>query len=218
MSFQQTVREDADETQRMIAAAYPDPTVARTVVVDLVAAGMSSADVTLMSPWPVDAPRQERSLVLDHPLLVRLVSALVMGLIASGAALLWASPDRWPLYGIIGAVLGAVSISFASAVAATSPPHWHEALLGDPLGAVTVEVKTTDLTSAEVAQVVMSQHDPALVQTITEPGPRPPSERVLWEHRDGLSPLEELDSWVTTRSSKEKRPQTRGRHLQVDRP
>jgi len=219
VSIDTTPLENSDEALRRIAAAYPEVSVAETVVVDLVNAGLRSADVTTMTPWPVAASRKRPGRVLDHPFLMALLSALVLGLVAAVAALRWASPDRWIIYGILGASLGAISSSLASALTATSPPHWHYELLGDPLGAVTVEVSTTDPASADLARLVMTRHAPALVQAQTEPGPRAPGERVLWEHDDGLSPLEELDSWVSARSSKQEAAaqSRRGRHLAVDR-
>jgi hypothetical protein len=219
MSTDTSPRDNTEEALRTIAAAYPETSVAHDVVGDLVNAGLSSADVTVMSPWPVDAPLKRPIRILDHPILLALISALAMGLVAATAALLWASPDTWIAYGIIGASLGAISSSLASALTATSPPHWHDELLGDPLGAVTIEVNTTDPDSADVARQVMTSHAPALIQAQTEPGPRAPSERVLWEHEDGLSPLEELDTWVSARVSKpgSTAPRRKGRHLEADR-
>jgi hypothetical protein len=209
-------RPNPDEAVRKIAAAYNDSSVAQTVVGDLAKAGMHSADITLMSPWPVAIPTEPRYRFLDHPFLVSLIGAFLVGGVAGLAGLLLANPERWALYAVIGAVVGAFSGSFASAVAATSPPNWHDQLLGDPLGAVTVEVNTTDGRSADVARLVMSGHGPALVQAQTEPGPRPPRERVLWQHEEGLSPLGELSSWLSSRPDRRKSP-IRGRHLEIDR-
>jgi hypothetical protein len=132
-------------------------------------------------------------------------------------AWLWADPGRW-IYALLGMALGALTGSMASALAATSPPEWHEHLLGDPLGGVTVEVSTTDGSSAEVAKAVMAVHDPALVESTTEPGPRPPVERVLWDHEEGLSPLEELSTWVVGREAHASRQRRRrGRHIEQGR-
>ncbi len=217
MSIDIRQRQDTDEAVRKIAAAYTDVSVALTVVGDLVKAGMSSADITLMNPWPVAMPHDDRDRFLDHPLLVAILSSLALGLVASASAWLWASPGRWTTYGLIGAAVGAISGSLASALTAASPPHWHDRLLGDPLGALTVEVSTTDDKSADVARVVMAGHAPALVQAQTEPAPRPPSERVLWHHEDGLSPLAELESWMSARSNGKRPPSRRGRHLEADR-
>ncbi|MGH8916489.1 MAG: hypothetical protein ACRDZM_18485 [Acidimicrobiia bacterium] len=217
MSFEIRQRQEPDAAVRKIAAAYTDQSVAQTVVGDLVRAGMSSADITLMSPWPVDMPHDDRDRFLDHPFLVALVGAIGLGLVAATSAWLWAIPDRWLIYGVIGAVVGAITGSLASALTAASPPHWHDRLLGDSLGALTVEVSTTDDMSADVARQVMAGHAPALVQAQTEPGPKPPSERVLWHHDQGLSPLAELDSWMSSRARRRRSPRPRGRHAEPDR-
>lgn len=218
MAFDTQRRPHPDEDVRKVTAAYTDASVAPMVVGELVKAGMDSADVTIMTPWPVSYPRQGEPLALDHPLKTALASALALGIVASATALLWANPGRWMAYGLLGAALGAVSSYLASALTATSPPFWHDRLLGDRLGAVTVEVSTTDATSADVARLVMTRHAPALMEGRTEPGPRPRSERVLWEHDDGLSPLEELGAWVrSTTISMGGGTQRRGRHLAVDR-
>lgn len=217
MSFDIQQRHDPDDAVRKIAAAYADVSVAQTVVGDLVKAGMSSADITLMNPWPVAMPHDDRDRILDHPFLVALLGSIALGFVTSASAWLWASPDRWMIYGLIGAVIGAISGSLASALTAASPPHWHDRLLGDPLGALTVEVNTTDDRSADVARLVMAGHAPALVQAQTEPAPRPPSERVLWHHEEGLSPLAELDSWMSARERGKRPPSSRGRHMEPDR-
>lgn len=217
MSIDIQQRQDSDDAVRKIAAAYTDASVAQSVVGDLVKAGMRSADITLMNPWPVAMPHDDRDRFLDHPFLVAILSSLALGFVTAASAWLWASPDRWMTYGVIGAVVGAISGSLASALTAASPPHWHDRLLGDPLGALTVEVSTTDDKSADVARIVMAGHAPALVQAQTEPAPRPPSERVLWHHEEGLSPLAELDSWMSSRSKGKRPPPRRGRHLEADR-
>jgi hypothetical protein len=201
-----------------ITAAYTDPSVAPTVVADLVGAGMKEAEVTVMSPWPVTgAPNPVRHRLPDRLLTASLATALVMGGVLWVVAWLWADPGRW-VYGLLGLILGALTGSMARALAATSPPDWHECLLGDPLGAVTVEVSTTDGESAEVARSVMAVHEPALVEATTEPGPRQPVEHVLWDHEEGLSPLEELSSWVSGRDARvQEPPRQRGRHLEPGR-
>lgn len=212
-------RPDTDQTVRKIAAAYTDPSTAQSVIGDLVKSGMSSADITIMQPWPVATPPEPRGRFLDHPVLVAVMGALVLGGVAALAGLMWANPERWVTYGLLGAAVGAITGSVASALTATSPPLWHDRLLGDPLGAVTVEVSTTDEQSADVARLVMSGHAPALVQTQTEPGPRPPAKRVLWEHEDGLSPMAELNAWMRHRlpSMRRSAVPSRGRHLGPDR-
>jgi hypothetical protein len=210
-------RLEHSEDIRKIAAAYTDASTVPVVVGDLVRAGMAEADVMIMNPWPVNHPRGDRWMFLDHPIQVAFFSAIILGLVSSVSALLWGNPERWMIYGLLGVVLGAVGSSLAGALAATSPPHWDELLLGDHLGAVTVEVNTTDETSADVARLVMTRHDPALVEAWTEPGPRPPSEHLLWQHEEGRSPLEELRSWAETERAAKGPDPRRGRHLEVDR-
>jgi len=221
MPYDLEPRPDTDETVQKIAAAYTDAAVAHSVVVDLVEASLTEADVTVMHTWPVAiwAQQMDRVRFLDHPVRTALLGGLILGGVASVSARLWANPDHWMIYGLLGVVLGVMAGSVAGALTATSPPHWHDRLLGDPLGAVTVEVSTTDHRSADVARLVMASHDPALVQAHEEPGPRPPSERVLWEHEEGLSPLEELGTWLETRSveKSEEERRSRGRHLAPDR-
>ncbi len=217
MTFDTRRRPNPPEEVRKVAAAYLDRSLAPVVVGDLVKAGMSETDVTIMPPWPSSYTRTDLPAFLDRPWQVGLFGALVLGVIASAAALFWADLERWLEYGLLGAVVGAASSSLASALSASSPPHWHDRLLGDRLGAVTIEVTTTDRDSAERAKVILASHEPSLVQSRTEPGPRPPSEHVLWHHRDGISPLVELDSWINGTSRRKRPIRRRGRHLEADR-
>jgi hypothetical protein len=212
-------RPDSDETVRKLAAAYTDASVAHSVIIDLVDAGLNEADVTVRHPWPVSKAARpgDRGRFFDHPARMAVFGGLALGGIASMSAWLWANPGQWLVYGLLGMTVGVITGSLAGALTATSPPHWHDRLLGDPLGAVTVEVTTTDPDSADVARLVMAGHDPALVQAETEPGPRPPAERVLWEHEEGLSPLQELGSWLEARAQRPppEPARRRGRHLQT---
>jgi hypothetical protein len=204
-----------------ISAAYTDASRARAVIGDLVRAGISDAEVTVANPWPVGvAPsRHVLGTARSHPLLSALVGGLLFGLSLGALALLWAEPGRWLTYGAIGLLVGAaISGPMIDALAATGPPRWHDRRIGDPLGAVTVEVTATEDSSAEVARLVIAGHDPALVQMDSEPGPRPPSQNVLWEHDQGLSPLEELGSWLDRREAATREPRKqRGRHLAPER-
>lgn len=210
-------RPDFPDKTWKISAAYDDALAANAVVSDLIRAGMDDADVTVMSPWPVGGPpRDTRERLLDHPVWLSALAGLTLSVLLAAAAAIWAEPGSWMVYGAIGLVVGVISGTFAGALTASSPPHWHDRLLGDPLGAVTVEVSTTVDESADVAKVVMAHHDPSVVRTEAEPGPRPPTERVLWEHEDGLSPLQEVALWLEPRDPEPTR-NGRGRHLEPER-
>ena len=196
MSYYLEQRPRTAETIHKIAAAYSNPTDADTVVDDLRRAGLAETDITVMHPWPVTLPPEHSgNRLLDQPVWMGLISGLVMGVVVSIGALLWANPDHWMVYGALGMVLGVVSGSLAGALSATSPPHWHDQKLGDPLGATTVEVSTTDRSSYEIATRVMSLHHPTLIEARREKGARPPMTTVLWEHPAGLSPLQVLGAW-----------------------
>lgn len=210
-------RPDRSERTWKISAAYRDSSTAGAVVSDLVRAGLEEADVTMMSPWPVGlAPRDGRERLLDRPGRLSLLVGVALSVVLSVIAWVWGDPDTWMTYGLIGLLMGVVSGALTSALTASSPPHWHDRLLGDPLGAVTIEVSTTRDDSADVARVVMAHHDPSLVQTHTEAGPRPPAEHVLWEHEEGQTPLEALGSWMEGKETAAAAPR-RGRHLEADR-
>jgi hypothetical protein len=202
-----------------ISAAYDDALAANAAVGDLVRAGMHDADVTVMSPWPVGGPsRDPRERLLEHPVWLSALAGLTLSLLLATAAAIWAEPGSWMVYAAIGLVVGVISGTLAGALTASSPPHWHDRLLGDPLGAVTVEVRTTVDESADVAKVVMAHHDPSVVRTEAGPGPRPPTERVLWDHEDGLSPLEEIGLWFEPKERKAPPlSRDRGRHLEPER-
>ncbi len=210
-------RPDFPDKRWKISAAYDDALAANAVVSDLVRAGLDDADVTVMNPWPVGGPpRDARERLLDDPIWLSVLAGFTLSALLAVAAAIWAEPGSWMLYAAIGLVVGVISGTLAGALTASSPPHWHDRLLGDPLGAVTVEVSTTVDESADVAKVVMAHHDPSVVRTEAEPGPRPPTERVLWEHEDGLSPLQEVALWL---EPKDPKPVTRGRgrHLEPER-
>ncbi len=201
-----------------ISAAFEDASAAQAAIVDLVRAGLREADVTVMSPWPMGAPAPDvGDRLLDHPVRLAVATGLAMAALLAAAAAIWAGSGNWVLYGWIGVVVGVLGSTLAGALSASSPPNWHDRLLGDRLGAVTVDVSTTADESADVARAVMANHDPSVVLTLTEPGPRPPEEHVLWDHEEGLSPLEHLSSWRDARVRAEERRAPRGRHLEPDR-
>ncbi len=212
-------RPDFPDKTWKISAAYDDAFAAHAAVADLVRAGMNDADVTVMSPWPVGGPpRDARERLFEHPVWLSALAGVTLAVLLAAAAAIWAESGSWVLYGAIGLVVGVISGTLASALTASSPPHWHDRLLGDPLGAVTVEVSTTVDESADVAKIVMAHHDPSVVRTEAEPGPRPPTERVLWEHEDGLSPLEEIGLWLEPKEqSPPSRSRGQGRHLEPER-
>jgi hypothetical protein len=214
-------RRDGDTIWK-INAAYTDSSKAQAVVGDLIRAGMPDAEVTVSNPWPIGlAPARDiMGTARRHLVASAMISGLFFGLVLSATALLWAAPGQWLIYGAIGFVVGAaVSGPMIDALTAASPPRGHERRIGDPLGAVTVEVTATEDHSADVARQVIAGHDPALVQMETEPGPKPPSQNVLWEHEDGLSPLEELGSWLGSREERAtgQPEKQRGRHLAAER-
>lgn len=211
-------RPDGGDSIWKINAAYTDASKAQEVVGDLLRAGMPAAEVMVASPWPGTIPPGTGLVEPRHrPLRTALLTGFLCGAILSGVALLWAGPGQWALYGLIGLVLGAaISRPMHDALTATSPPHWHDRRIGDPLGAITVEVSTTEDQSADIARLVMSGHDPSLVQMEVEPGPRPPSTRVLWHHDEGLSPLEAVGVWARGRdAARARRDRHRGRHLET---
>lgn len=209
-------RPEASDPIWTVTAAYEDAATAYVAVNDLVRAGMSQADVTVMSPWPAGAvPVDTRERLLDHPLRLAVATGLGMAAILALAAMVWAGSDNWVLYAWVGMVVGVLGTTLAGALTATSPPNWHDRLLGDRLGAVTVEVNTQENDEADLARAVMASHDPSVVLTLAGPGPRAPEDHVMWDHEDGLSPLQEIGSWREART--ENRPAQRGRHLDPGR-
>jgi hypothetical protein len=218
MSFES--RHNHQDTVSSIAAAFTDVGVAQAAVGDLARAGINASTITVMSPgsfgsagetrdWflkeSLDRPLEHsRPLLvaglLEHRLWYTVLGALLVGLVVSLGALVWANAENWLIYGAIGAVAGALTGSVANAAGAPDAPRLHPDFLGAPISAVTVEVETTDTATADVAQLLMARHAPALVQSQTRPAPRGPSERVMWQHENGISPLAALDSWLSSRA------------------
>ena len=213
-----------DQTVRHVAA-FPDAVVARDVVGDLARAGLARSTTMVVSPAaatdepPLAEPvarwlaqplpdRRWRSLsrALSHPVLFAALAALFLGSVTAVAALIWANPGSWLMHGAVGALAGAVAGSLARAAGALDAPELHPDFLGAPIGAVTVEVETDDVTTAEVARVLMARHGPTRFRSESRPAPRPPVEQVMWEHEEGISPLVALSRWV------EGRPESGPRH------
>lgn len=198
-----------------ISAAYADFAVARSAADDLEKAGLRPTTITPVGPWTVTQLGGANSGILEHPVMTALIGAFSLGTITTTGALIWLdSPRSWLIYAGLGMIVGALTGSIASAIAAADHPSWHEEALGYSIGGLTVEVEADETRSAEVAALVMGRHGPTLFRSQTSPGPRPPSERVMWQHDDDLSPLEALGSWL---GDIDVRGHRRGRHLEADR-
>jgi hypothetical protein len=114
--------------------------------------------------------------------------------------------------------VGALTGWIGSAMAATAHPARDEDLLAHPRAGLTVEVDAAQTSQARVAERVMGQHDPTVFTARTRPGPGARSERVMWHHDEGLSPLEALSLWVEERERPRRAPAPpRGRHVAGDR-
>ena len=130
----------------------------------------------------------------------------------------WVSFRYLLLYAGIGFLVGALTGWIGSAMSATGHPPRREDLLAHPGGGLTIEVEAGEPRKARLAESVMGRHEPIRFTARTKPGHRSPSERVMWEHEQGLSPLEALSIWVEgrDRSSRPAAP-PRGRHLESHR-
>lgn len=199
-----------------LSAAYTDSTAARAVVEDLERAGLHPTFIVpLGSSWATAQPSAAGTL-FEHPWQTSAVGAMTLGAITGFGNLVWLDGRHWVLYVSLGVLLGALTGWIASALAATAHPAREEDLLAYPGGGMTIEVEADEPGKARLAEAVMGRHDPTIFKARTRPGPRPPQERVMWQHEAGLSPLEALGSWFEdTRSGPGPRPR-RGRHLQAD--
>ena len=121
------------------------------------------------------------------------------------------------IYAGLGIVVGALTGWIGSAMAATAHPPRREDLLAHPAGGLTVEVEAGEPRKARLAETVMGRHEPILFTARTSPGPRSPTERVMWEHDDGLSPLEAVSAWMEERERTRLPATPRGRHLESNR-
>jgi hypothetical protein len=131
-------------------------------------------------------------------------------------SLVWLDARHWMLYGVLGVVVGALTGWIGSAIGATAHPAREEDLLAYPERGLTIEVEAVEPERVRLAEAVMGRHDPTTFRARTRPGARTPAERVMWQHEDGLSPLQVLGSWL---EETDERPAilAKGRHLQPNR-
>jgi hypothetical protein len=139
-------------------------------------------------------------------------------LVTALVSVIWLDGRHWLVYGALGMAVGALTGWIGSAMAATAHPARDEDLLAHPRAGLTVEVEAAREIQARVAERVMGQHDPTVFTARTRPGPGARSERVMWDHDEGLSPLEALSLWVEERERPRRAPAPpRGRHVADDR-
>jgi hypothetical protein len=198
-----------------VSAAYSDSVAARAVLNDLEQVGLRPTVIVPMGSW--SASDQIRSGGLfEHPLRTARTGALTLGLMTTLGTLIWLDGRNWLLYAGIGVVVGALTGWVGSAIAATAHPAREEDLFAYPGGGLTIEVEADQPEQARLAETVMGRYQPIVFKASTRPGARPPAERVMWQHEDGLSPLEVMGAWLDdSRSDPPVLP--RGRHMQANR-
>ncbi len=206
-----------EEQVSTFSAAYPDPSVANAVVDDLEKAGLHPTVIAPLGPWTLSSLPVPRSRLFEHPLITAATGALALGTITALASIVWLDGRHWLLYAGLGAVVGALTGWIGSAMAATAHPPRREDLLAHPVGGLTIEVEAGETRKAELAERVMGRHGPTIFTARTRPGPRSPTERVMWQHENGLSPLEALSSWLDDRGRSRRSVTPRGRHLETNR-
>jgi hypothetical protein len=206
--------EPDDEQTSTFSAAYPDPSVAGAVVDDLERAGLRPTVISPLGPWTLSALPDPGLRIFEHPIVTAAAGALALGSITALASLIWLDGRHWLLYGTLGFVVGALTGWLGSAMSATGHPPHREDLLAHPGGGLTIEVEAGEPRKARLAASVMGRHEPILFTARTKPGSRSPSERVMWEHDEGLSPLEALSVWVEGREQGRVPAAPRGRHLE----
>jgi hypothetical protein len=200
-----------------LSAAYPDPSTAQAVADDLERAGLRPTVIVPLGPWTLSALPDPGTRLFEHPVITAATGAFALGAITSLGALIWLDGRHWLLYAGLGMVVGALTGWLGSAMAATPHPARREDLLAHPGGGLTVEVEAGEARKARVAETVMGRHEPMVFTARTRPGPRPPTQNVMWEHDQGLSPLQVLSIWIDERE-RSRRPVTpRGRHLESHR-
>ncbi len=209
--------EPDDEQTSTFSAAYPDPSVADAVVDDLERAGLRPTVISPLGPWTLSALPDPGIRIFEHPIVTAAAGALALGSITALSSLIWLDGRHWVLYGALGFVVGALTGWLGSAMSATGHPPHQEDLLAHPGGGLTIEVEAGEPRKARLAESVMGRHEPILFTARTNPGSRSPSERVMWEHDEGLSPLEALSVWVEGRERSSRPAPPRGRHLESHR-
>lgn len=199
-----------------VSAAYADSAAARAVLDDLEQVGLRPTVIVPMGSWSaVSAPGRPGGL-FEQPLRTARTGALTLGSMTALGSLLMLEGRHWILYAAIGVVIGALTGWVGSAIAATAHPAREEDLLAYPGGGLTIEVEADQPEQARLAELVMGRHQPTVFKASTRPGARPPAERVMWQHEEGLSPLQAMSAWLDDSESK---PPVlpRGRHLRATR-
>lgn len=208
------------EVLSTLSAAYADPDTAGAVVQDLEQAGLRPRVIAPMGPWTLSSLPDPAGKLFEHPLVTSAVGALGLGLVTALASAIWLGGRHWLLYGALGMAVGALTGWIGSAMSATAHPARHEDLLAHRRAGLTVEVDAAELREAKMAERVMGQHEPTVFTARTRPGPGARSERVMWHHDEGLSPLEALSLWVGERERRPRReaaPPPKGRHVAGNR-
>jgi hypothetical protein len=211
--------EDPSPGLSTLSAAYPDADTAGEVVEHLEKAGLRPRVIAPIGPWTLSSLPDPASKFFEHPLITSAAGALGLGLVTALASLIWLDGRHWVIYGALGMAVGVLTGWIGSAMSATAHPARHEDLLAHPRPGLTVEVEAAEYREARVAETVMGQHDPTVFTAKTRPGPMARSERVMWHHDEGLSPLEALGLWVEERDTRSRRvpPPPRGRHVAGNR-
>lgn len=212
LSIPPTASTEPSEELSTLSAAYPDPDTAGVVVDHLEKAGLRPRVIAPIGPWTLSSLPDPAGRFFEHPFVTSGAGALGLGLMTALASVIWLDGRHWLIYGALGMAVGALTGWIGSAMAATAHPARSEDLLAHPQAGLTVEVEAAESLDARVAETVMGQHSPIVFTATTRPGPGTRSERVMWEHEDGLSPLEVLSLWAGGRERQAPNP-PRGRHV-----
>jgi hypothetical protein len=199
-----------------VSAAYADSAAARAVLDDLEQFGLRPTVIVPMGSWSAVSDPGRPGGLFEHPLRTARAGALTLGSMTTLGSLIWLEGRHWILYAVIGVVVGALTGWVGSAIAATAHPAREEDLLAYPGGGLTIEVEADRPERARLAELVMGRHQPTVFKASTRPGARPATERVMWQHEDGLSPLQVMGAWLDDSKSDAPVP-PRGRHLQATR-
>ena len=198
-----------------LSAGYTDSSVAHAVVDDLERAGLRPILTVPLGPWTMSAlPDPSRGL-FERPVGVAATGAFVLGLLTSFGSLIWLDGRHMWLYAGLGLFVGALTGWIGSAIAAGDHHAREGNVMAHPGGGLTVEVEADEPGKARLAEIVMGRHDPTIFNAQTRPGPRPASERVMWHHDEGLSPLQAMSMWLDDSDPSSGPP--RGRHLAAQR-
>lgn len=199
-----------------VSAAYADSAAARAVLDDLEQFGLRPTVIVPMGSWSAVSAQGRPGGLFEHPLRTARTGALTLGSMTTMGSLIWLEGRHWILYAVIGVVVGALTGWVGSAIAATAHPAREEDLLAYPGGGLTIEVEADQPEQARLAELVMGRHQPTVFKASTRPGARPPVERVMWQHEDGLSPLQVMGAWLDQNDTSTSLLR-RGKHLQPTR-